>query len=191
MRVYLAGPMRGLPGWNFTAFDNARKAWTAAGHTVLCPAAISRSLPWGQTDLNVREHLLHVIQVDLACIYAAEAIALLPGWQSSRGVAVELALAQFLGLPVYDAIAMKQVHPPLTPWVNTVMMPPDYTPPRSACVTCGGEKEIALICNNTLRAVPCPKCNPCQHKLGYDAAGECRVCCQGEKIDAPGVGHSY
>jgi hypothetical protein len=197
MKVYLAGQMRGLPGWGFAAFDSARKAWTAAGHTVFCPAALARALPWGQHEgtETPRDHLLHVAQLDLACLYAADAIALLPGWEQSRGATMELAVAQFLGLPVYDALTMVRIVPAYTPWRCAQSdphympwLPPgnqtvqSYTPSKSACPTCAGEREITMISpglGGEFHAVPCPTCNPCQHKLGYNAAGGCRVC--GEK----------
>lgn len=38
MRVYIAGPMTGLPEYNFPAFHAAAKAWRDAGWEVLNPA---------------------------------------------------------------------------------------------------------------------------------------------------------
>ena len=38
MRVYLAGPMTGLPQFNFPAFDNAEKDLQARGYDVVPPA---------------------------------------------------------------------------------------------------------------------------------------------------------
>ena len=117
MRVYLSGPMRGKPGWNFAAFDAARQRWEDAGHLVYCPAQLFRAHPYEQDCNKVdRTHLLHVIQIDMACIYASDAIALLPGWEESVGVTVELAMAQFLGLLVYDAETMQQINPKEKPW---------------------------------------------------------------------------
>lgn len=56
------------------------------------------------------------MQMDLACIFAADGIALLPGWEHSAGATVELALAQFLSLPAYDAVMMHQIYPTERPW---------------------------------------------------------------------------
>ena len=66
------------------------------------------------------EQLRHAIMSDIACIFHADAIALLPEWETSSGATVELALAQFLGLPVYDAETMHQVFPPVKPWQELV-----------------------------------------------------------------------
>lgn len=37
-RLYLAGPMTGLPDFNYPAFHAAAAAWRAAGWTVANPA---------------------------------------------------------------------------------------------------------------------------------------------------------
>lgn len=116
MKIYLAGPMRGKPNWNFDAFDEARVRLTAMGHRVYCPAQLFRASPYEQSDKQDREHLLHVLQQDMACLYTAEAIALLPGWQDSVGTTVELATAQFLNLEVLDATTGKPMLVNSRPW---------------------------------------------------------------------------
>lgn len=118
MKVYIAGPMRGIPEWNFPAFHEARKRWREAGHTAFSPASTDEALGYSETTegFNEKPHLLHVIHSDILCISNADAIALLPGWEKSSGATVELALAQFLGLKVFDAVTMKQKAPSKTPW---------------------------------------------------------------------------
>jgi hypothetical protein len=122
LKVYIAGPMRGYPDWNFAAFDQAENLWRCAGWHPLSPAQTCRALGYaltpGQdpTDSVDREHLLHVMQTDIACIYAADALALLPGWEKSVGATVELSIAQFLNLPVYDAVTMENLYPRYCPW---------------------------------------------------------------------------
>ena len=128
MKVYLAGPMRGLPGWNFDAFDAAEQRWRQAGHHVFSPATIARALgyTWGQTapvEPGTPEgncHLRHVLQSDISCLMHSDSIALLPGWENSRGATVEVAVAQFLGLPFFDAetMLMMEVEPKKTPWAD-------------------------------------------------------------------------
>ena len=111
--------MRGLPDWNFAAFDAAEERWRKAGHWLFSPAQTCRALGY---DYDVRAtevdgaHLRHVIATDFACIMTADALALLPGWESSTGATVELALAQFLLLPIYDAVTMEMIHPSMKPW---------------------------------------------------------------------------
>jgi nucleoside 2-deoxyribosyltransferase len=122
MKVYLAGPMRGHENWNFAAFASARQAWRAKGHQVFCPAAMAEACGYDHNHpaepdaQDGKAHLKHAMTQDMACVMAADAIALLPGWERSRGSTVELALAQFMGLAVYCAATMEPLTIRLTPW---------------------------------------------------------------------------
>lgn len=114
MRIYLAGPMRGIPEFNFEAFGNATGALRRKGHTVFSPA--ERDLdagfdPTGMTgNEDLSEHgfdLREALGVDLAYICEhADAVAVLPGWAKSSGARAEVAAAWALGVPVYRAHAM-------------------------------------------------------------------------------------
>lgn len=116
-KLYIAGPMRGLPGFNLPAFDKAEKSWTEHGYLVFSPAALIRATPYSitgaDTDLQRR---IHVIQQDLGCLYHCEALAILPGWEKSLGATVELALAHFLELEIYCAESFKLLNLVKTPW---------------------------------------------------------------------------
>ncbi len=119
MKIYLAGPMRGLPNNNFEAFDEAEKRWQAEGYTVFSPANLWRAIRYPTEtaeDLEQRERTSLAMQHDLACIHTCDAIALLPGWEESRGTAVELALAQVLGLVIFNAVTMTEIFPRKIPW---------------------------------------------------------------------------
>lgn len=140
MKIYLAGPMRGIPDWNFPAFDAARAAWTAAGHLVFCPAAMVRALGYqnghdhAEPDRHDgREHLKHVILSDVACLLHADAVALLLGWENSRGATVEVALAQFLGLPLFDAARPFKVGESLNGMDPSPFLDPDFCPWSEIC----------------------------------------------------------
>lgn len=100
-RVYIAGPMRGIPLYNFPAFD-AAAAILADQFDVVNPAQLDR-------DAGVNEHtdplsegfMRDAMRRDLSAICDCDAILLLEGWERSSGVAVELALARLLGLRVF------------------------------------------------------------------------------------------
>jgi Domain of unknown function (DUF4406) len=106
--------MRGILAYNHPAFDAAAAKLRDEGHTVFSPAEKDRDLwpskDWyGMTgDLEMdgfpdNSAMREVIEKDLVWITRyAEAIALLPGWKSSKGVAVEVALAAFLGLYIRE-----------------------------------------------------------------------------------------
>lgn len=111
MRIYLAGPMRGLPQFNFPAFDAGAATLRSLGHDVFNPADRDRDLAGfdparltGNEDLaGIGFSLREALRADTEFISLhADAVALLPGWQKSSGVAAEIALAHALGLPVGD-----------------------------------------------------------------------------------------
>ncbi len=116
MRVYIAGPMGGIPNWNHPLFDEAEKRWKEAGHQPYNPAHIDRALNYPKESETTGQDLRHIMYTDLGCIMFADAIALLPGWENSLGSAVELAFAQFLGIKIFNAITMEEFNPRKKPW---------------------------------------------------------------------------
>ena len=101
MKVYLAGPMSGKPDFNFPAFFKAAEALRAKGHTVFCPAEEDLK-EWGDIETVRKEANYRIcMRKDLNWILdQAEGIALLPGWEQSRGAMVEKLLSELLSLPV-------------------------------------------------------------------------------------------
>lgn len=108
--VYIAGPMRGYPQYNFPAFDHARKMFLAYGYDVISPADIDRAAK----DVGPNEKDLppqHVfVRRDFFALYFLRVaiqpghgyIAMLPGWEKSTGAVAEFFLARWLGLRVLD-----------------------------------------------------------------------------------------
>jgi hypothetical protein len=97
-RIYIAGPMTGLPDHNFPAFHAAADRFLEAGWEVANPADNFG----GRTDLP-REIFL---RLDVILLAQCDAIAMLPGWRRSRGALLEWAIARELRLDVYDAETM-------------------------------------------------------------------------------------
>lgn len=111
MKVYLAGPMTGIPNFNFPAFNKATAILRAEGHKVFNPAErdierhggvdISADNSTGDTALAAKTHgfsLREALADDTAFICReADAIAMLPGWENSKGARAEHALAFALG----------------------------------------------------------------------------------------------
>lgn len=105
MRVYLAGPMTGLPEWNFPAFDRAAAHGRSLGFDVISPADLDRDAGFAPDhDADINGDLLRaVVRRDLDAILSVDAIALLPGWENSKGAHAELGVARWLHLRVLDA----------------------------------------------------------------------------------------
>ena len=96
MRVYIAGPMRGIPDFNFPAFDAAAEYWRSKGWEVISPADHDREVLARGEELNMRE----IILWDLNQVANCNFVSLLPGWENSSGAAVEIALAKFLNIEI-------------------------------------------------------------------------------------------
>ena len=91
MKVYISGPMTGYPSHNYFAFDAAACQLVAAGHEPLNPARHPVRDDWTWADY---------LRLDLADVLAADAVAVLPGWECSRGAALEVHIAHALGMTV-------------------------------------------------------------------------------------------
>ena len=113
MKVYLAGPMRGLPEFNFPAFNAAAADLRSQGHEVFNPAErdvlaygvdFSKGNATGSEEEATKTHgfnLREALGADMAYICQhAEAIALMPGWKNSKGAQAEYATAMALGLTI-------------------------------------------------------------------------------------------
>lgn len=91
--IYLCGPMTGLPALNRPAFIAAECSLSDAGYIVINPAR--NGLPPGAPWIN------HMRRDIAAMVNAADAVATLPGCESSRGAIAEIGLATALGWPVH------------------------------------------------------------------------------------------
>jgi hypothetical protein len=98
-RVYIAGPMTGLPEFNYPAFHAAAGRIRHAGLEPVSPAESFG----GRTDLPRCEY----IRADVKLLAGCDAVAMLSGWEDSRGANLEYLLARELCLPVLDAETLK------------------------------------------------------------------------------------
>jgi hypothetical protein len=105
--------MTGIPLFNHPAFDTAAERLRAIGHTVFSPAEFDRAAGLGGDVKEVSNTFLrNAMRQDTDAICDSDAIALLPGWEKSRGVAVELSLAKYLGLKVICATSGEPLEVP-------------------------------------------------------------------------------
>ncbi|UDL89825.1 DUF4406 domain-containing protein [Mesorhizobium sp. PAMC28654] len=111
MRIYIAGPMRGKPDFNFPAFDKASQFLRRLGHTVFNPADRDRKVHGedfgkgdGNQDVAVQKgfNLREALATDMKFIAEeADAIWMLEGWETSLGARAEHALATALSLRIF------------------------------------------------------------------------------------------
>ena len=93
MKVYISGPMTGLPEFNYPAFFDAEKLVESAGYASLNPA---RAL--NGENHHAREAYM---RADIAMVCEADGILLLPDWHKSRGARLEVQIASELGLAFF------------------------------------------------------------------------------------------
>lgn len=98
MRVYLAGPMRGIALNNAPAFHSAAAWLRFLRHTVWSPAEHDEELGVDACNADLRG----TFERDIRALLAQEAVVLLPGWEHSVGACLERHVADVCGIPVYQ-----------------------------------------------------------------------------------------
>ena len=100
MHLYVAGPMTGHPAWNAPAFEAAREVLQTVGYQVTIPGEIvpvdppAGIPPWEEC-----------LRRDLKVLLDCDGVAVLSGWDHSRGASLEVYVANRVGLPVKTVAA--------------------------------------------------------------------------------------
>lgn len=91
MKLYVAGPMTGLPEFNYPAFREATERLVALGWAVEDPS----------TNVNPTPDDYHGwLRAGLAQLITCQGVALLEGWEASGGARLEVNVAATLGMHV-------------------------------------------------------------------------------------------
>jgi hypothetical protein len=93
--VYIAGPMTGLPEFNYPAFRAAAAELRALGYDTEDPSD-------NEAKVKADPTWADYMRLGLTQMLTCEGIALLPGWESSRGASLEVHVARALGMEVAD-----------------------------------------------------------------------------------------
>lgn len=110
-KLYLAGPMRGYPEFNRVAFEEWAARLRAEGYEVFSPGENSIKL-FGDTvrknaggdegrmggDKMTISRTVFSLDLQYICLHA-DAVALLDGWEASKGASAEKAAADALPIP--------------------------------------------------------------------------------------------
>lgn len=88
-RVYIAGPMTGLPDYNYPAFNAMAAQLRASGFEVENPAEGPDLPTWSD---YMRRAIGQLIRCD--------SVVMLPGWTRSKGACTEWFIATVLGLNI-------------------------------------------------------------------------------------------
>ena len=92
--LYLPGPMTSFEDFNFPAFNKMAADLCARGYTVENPAehGVVADAEWAD-----------YMAYDLTRLGLCGMVAVLPGWESSKGARLEVHIARELGMPVVNA----------------------------------------------------------------------------------------
>lgn len=120
MRIYLAGPMTNRPHYNYAAFMDAQCQWEARGHKVLSPfdaservwrRAYNRSYdPFKDSCEYGSDVMLECWLEDTDILLWSEGVALLRGWETSRGSRIEVQTALLFGKKLFCAETFKELN---------------------------------------------------------------------------------
>ena len=90
MRLYLSGPMTGLPDFNREEFRHAKATLQELGFAVTSPAdtRLHDGADWGD-----------YMRVGMRSLTRVDGVALLPGWKNSFGASAEVEVAELLDIP--------------------------------------------------------------------------------------------
>lgn len=94
MRIYIAGPMTGIKDLNFPAFHATAARLREAGHEVVNPAEVNPDPTAKWVDC---------MRADIRELVTCDAIAMLQGWEKSKGATLEHHIARQLELTVLGA----------------------------------------------------------------------------------------
>ncbi|NLC23362.1 MAG: DUF4406 domain-containing protein [Oxalobacter sp.] len=93
-RIYISGPMTGIPDLNFPLFNAEATRLRAMGYEVINPAELN-------PDPDTTWH--ECMRKDLMALLNCDTLALLPGWQTSAGAHLEMHVAHRVGIDIVVA----------------------------------------------------------------------------------------
>lgn len=100
-KIYISGPMTGIAGFNFPAFDAAQQTLEASGWSVIVsPAEISRKNGVTPDSTVDGKWLRQLQEEDISALLTCKAIYMLKGWRKSKGANAEFQIAKWLGLEI-------------------------------------------------------------------------------------------
>ena len=99
MRLYIIGPVTGHPNDNREAFEKAREDLEAAGYQVDIPHDyVNEGEDWQQC---MRRSITAMLALDHKSKPVYDGVAMLPGWDKSKGATIERDIAVALSIPCH------------------------------------------------------------------------------------------
>jgi len=102
VRIYIAGPMSGLPNNNYPAFGYAFDRLVQAGLEPVSPHLLEANISVKQKEGMTRGQLYKlVLPGDIFAVASCQGIVTLPGWSLSKGANFELHAARLFEIPEF------------------------------------------------------------------------------------------
>jgi nucleoside 2-deoxyribosyltransferase len=95
MKIYLSGPITGVENY-MEIFNRHEAALKETGHEVINPAKLNHDHDKSWTSY---------MKEDIRALLDCDVIALIPGWEESRGARIECGIAKRLGM---DLLFLKE-----------------------------------------------------------------------------------
>lgn len=107
--AYLAGPMRGIPKYNFPEFYRQAAWLRGKGWEVFSPAERDDADPQIDSEKDNagwadKLGLDYFMKFDLAAVCSTDCVVLLNGWETSQGARLEAMVAVEVGHPVFEIV---------------------------------------------------------------------------------------
>ena len=103
--IYVAGPMSHYPDYNRAAFERACQQLRAHGFEVLSPHENGQPGP----EVDPESVWAYYMKLDLHMVADANLVAVLDGWECSRGAKIEVQIAHFMHIPVLPLGVILQI----------------------------------------------------------------------------------
>jgi hypothetical protein len=102
VKLYISGPMTGLPEFNYPLFRDVAKFFRNEGITILSQAEIDGGEQvGGNAEVKTWDYYMrHALRLELE----ADAIAFLPGWTTSKGARREFDIACDLKFLIFTVV---------------------------------------------------------------------------------------
>lgn len=99
IKIYIAGPMRGIKNFNRDAFDEAEMNLLKKGvYETVNPVSLDEESGLTDAELVSHDGLRKIMHRDLTELLGCNAIYMLKGWEKSEGSRVEHGLATMVGM---------------------------------------------------------------------------------------------
>lgn len=98
-RIYISGPMTGLPDLNFPAFNREAARLRSLGFDVVNPAELNPEPGKAYHDC---------LRTDIKALMTCDAIALLPGAEHSNGSKLERHVANGVGMEILNCCEINE-----------------------------------------------------------------------------------